>query len=641
MTSNIYFDLNRSLLEIRILELQSSLLPSSQIYCSLSKAIVLEPPVYHALSYVWGDSTEKVSIWVNGKPFEVTKNLFAALKRLRRRTVSIFLWVDAICINQDNILERNSQVQLMKQIFMRAERVLIWLGESEDDSDFAMDLIKAWSPPGAETMEMAQLLKAIPKPFELRAWHAARRLFERPYWKRAWILQEIVFSAQATVLCGAKHVSWRDVGISQLAWSKLKGLPENAVLVHKNQLRMVQLTFYSSVAAILLHHSLLRSDNSEGILQLIYSTAESHATDPRDKIYALLGFREVEVLGLVPHYDKPVEKVYGEFVGAYLEEERKLGILCQAGAGWPKAEPHLCLPTWVPDFRASFAQLRSPRLSRFYASEDTIAAATISEDLQVLTARGVIYDVISDINAGYSERQKRIKNRWLDLALGQKGDHPTGIPRLQAYFRTVIADDSGFGYGRPGFKDSKNEKGFFDLAAGMMYMLGDMALKKDQSKFQAQIGSQTAEALLQQKDYVQHFVIWSQHEPKSLTKQAFLAPFLGDSESKSVSPIQWHEDGGQDRGRECVDLFLERQVFTCTKRSFVTTQKGYMGLASQGAQKDDLICVLLGCDKPLIIRKIENHYILVGDSYIYGMMNGEIIQEVRDGNVSFQDIIFQ
>lgn len=488
---------------------------------------------------------------------------------------------------------------------------------------------------------MVQLLKAIPKPFELRAWHAARRLFARPFWKRAWVLQEIIFSDQATVLCGAKHVSWRDLGIAQVAWSKLTGIPENAHLVHNNHLRMVQLTSYSGVAAMLLHHLLRRLGESEDTLRLIYSTAESNATDPRDKIYALLGFDEVRGLGLVPNYEKPVEKVYGEFVWAYLEEERKLDILCQTGAGWPKAQPLLDLPTWVPDFRGSFARLRAPRLSPFYASEDAMAAATISEDLQVLTAQGVIYDVISDINAGHTEGEKRIRNRWLDLALDQKGDHPTGIPRLQAYFRTVIADNSGFGYGRPGFKDGESEKMFFDLAAAMMCMLGDMALKKDQSDFQAKIGSQTAEVLLQQSDYVQNFVIWSQNKPKSLTKQAFLAPFFGDPEPKAVSRIQWPEDEDQGRGRKCTAIFLERQVFTCTKRSFFTTQKGYMGLASQGAKKDDLVCVLLGCDKPLIIRKIKNHYILVGDSYIYGMMNGEIIQEVRDGNASFQDIIFQ
>jgi hypothetical protein len=108
-----------------------------------------------------------------------------------------------------------------------------------------------------------------------------------------------------------------------------------------------------------------------------------------------------------------------------------------------------------------------------------MAAATISEDLQVLTAKGVVYDVISDINASYTEGAKRIRNRWLDLALDQKGDHPTGIPRLQAYLRTVAADNSGFGYRRPGFKDSESEERFFDLAAAMMCILRDMALKKD------------------------------------------------------------------------------------------------------------------------------------------------------------------
>jgi len=83
-----------------------------------------------------------------------------------------------------------------------------------------------------------------------------------------------------------------------------------------------------------------------------------------------------------------------------------------------------------------------------------------------------------------------------------------------------------------------------------------------------------------------------------------------------------------------------KYLLVCTKGSFFTTQRGYISLSSQGAKKDDLVCVLLGCDKALIIRKIKNHHILC-DSYIYGMMNGEIIQEVRGGNTSFQDIVFQ
>jgi hypothetical protein len=226
--------------------------------------------------------------------------------------------VDAICINQQNIPERNFQVQLMKEVYSNAERVLIWLGECEDESDLAMDLIKTWAPPGAEQMDMARLLEKVPKGFDIRAWHAARRLFHRDYWKRAWILQEIVFSKQASVLCGSKHVSWEELGIAQVKWEKLKSQPENFHLLKPEQLKMVDLTFFDAVATISLHHVLQRMGKSRGLSSLLSLTHRSHATDPRDKIYALLGFSEVAVLGLAPDYNKPVERVYGEFFLAYL-----------------------------------------------------------------------------------------------------------------------------------------------------------------------------------------------------------------------------------------------------------------------------------------------------------------------------------
>jgi hypothetical protein len=211
-------------------------------------------------------------------------------------------------------------------------------------------LLKAWSPPDAEQMSMAQFLERIPQGFNIRAWHAARRLFARNYWKRAWIFQEIVFSKQATVLCGSKHVSWGELGRAQVKWQQLKSQPENFHLLKQDQLKMVQLTFFDTIAAISLHHLLQRLDESRGLFQLLNSTDRSHATDPRDKIYALLGFSEVAVLDLEPDYKKPVERVYGEFVQAYVEGERKLNVLFMTGIGYGKAETIHRPPIMGPGF---------------------------------------------------------------------------------------------------------------------------------------------------------------------------------------------------------------------------------------------------------------------------------------------------
>lgn len=433
MASTIYSHsiLNPKLYEIRVLELQPDLCDSSPIRVRLSKAFISDPPEYHALSYLWGDSSEKVPIFVDGKRFNIGKNLFAALKCLRLRDSSLLLWADAVCIDQENVSERNFQVRLMKQVYSSG------------------------------------------------SWYAVRRLFAREYWFRAWVLQEIVFSNRAMVRCGTKQVAWRDLGVVQWKWEQLKSEPENFHLLTPEQLKIVTLTFFSAVSSITLQHLARRQPNivPRSLFRLLRATNASQATDPRDKIYALLGFEEVSVLNIEPDYTKPVERVYAEFVQAYLESECKLNILLQTGIGYKRAEPLIDLPSWVPDFRRSVYSVHS---HHFHAADGRLAIATISIDLRKLTAQGIIYDVITNVDSGRVDEQKRIKSCWLDLALGHKIKHPTGIPQLQAYFRTVVADDSGFGYGKPGFRDEESQRSFFNLAAGMMFLLGEMALEKDQ-----------------------------------------------------------------------------------------------------------------------------------------------------------------
>ena len=487
-------------------------------------------------------------------------------------------------------------------------------------------------------LELLERVISTPNGFDLRSWHAARRLFAGEYWFRAWVFQEIVFANQATVRCGSKHVAWRDFFIVQWKWEQLKSEPEKFHLLTPEQLMMVTLTFYNAVSSITLHRLAQRRINlPRSLFRLLSSTSASHATDPRDKIYALLGFEEVAVLGLEPDYTKPVERVYAGFVQAYLEAEYKLDILFQTGIGYRRAEPLIDLPSWVPDFRRSVYSVHS---HHFHAAEGTLAIATISIDFRKLTAPGIVYDVITNVDFDRVGEHKAIKSRWLDLALGHKIKHPTGIPQLQAYFRTVVADDSGFGYGKPGFRDEKSQRYFFNLAAGMMFQLGEMALEKDQSAFQAPSGPQVTGIMLEEADYILQFFIWHQQIPALMSRRALLSPFLGDLESGQDSQIQWpEEDDDKTRGSTGTHLFLEKQAFTCTNQCFFLTAKGYMGIGCRGIRKDDVVCVLLGCDMPLIIRKMEDYYLLVGNAYIYGLMNGEALQDIQESKAIVEDII--
>ncbi|KAF3070244.1 hypothetical protein CFAM422_006775 [Trichoderma lentiforme] len=125
---------------IRVLTLKPSQDPSEPIHISLSVVKLNDDPSFEALSYCWGDATDKLLIFCDGVPFPVTKNLESALRHLRQTEDERTLWVDAICINQGNIPERNHQVSIMKDIYRKARLVVIWLGDADEDSDLVFPL---------------------------------------------------------------------------------------------------------------------------------------------------------------------------------------------------------------------------------------------------------------------------------------------------------------------------------------------------------------------------------------------------------------------------------------------------------------------------------------------------------------------
>jgi hypothetical protein len=134
--------------EFRLIELSPSA-ESESIKCDLrSYSMNMNYPAYVALSYAWGRQERFDDIDLNGSRFPVGKNLWQFLHHMRLRDKHITLWIDAICINQSNVKERNHQVQMMRQIYSNAQSVSVWLGEAGDSrySNVAMDYLAAQNP---------------------------------------------------------------------------------------------------------------------------------------------------------------------------------------------------------------------------------------------------------------------------------------------------------------------------------------------------------------------------------------------------------------------------------------------------------------------------------------------------------------
>lgn len=146
--------------------LQTSSTPAVR-YQKYSTSIVR----YEALSYVWGDPNPKTpfSIYLNGLRFKVTDNLYSALRRLRRPERNRILWIDAICINQNDPLERAKQVQFMAKIYGQANNVLVWLGDAEDGSDGAFQAICA-AQINTDKISQGAILSLLRRPWFRRIW---------------------------------------------------------------------------------------------------------------------------------------------------------------------------------------------------------------------------------------------------------------------------------------------------------------------------------------------------------------------------------------------------------------------------------------------------------------------------------------
>jgi len=115
--------------EIRLLSLSPGA-RADNIYGELLTKSLDESPCYEALSYVWGDEKNTRSIFLDGRVWNVTASLESALRHLRREDeTDRILWVDALCINQGNTVERNQQVSVMRDIYETAQDVLVWFGE--------------------------------------------------------------------------------------------------------------------------------------------------------------------------------------------------------------------------------------------------------------------------------------------------------------------------------------------------------------------------------------------------------------------------------------------------------------------------------------------------------------------------------
>jgi ankyrin repeat protein len=241
---------------------------------------------YEALSYTWGTNKKTRQIVLNSERFMVTDNLYLALQYLRFKKEDRILWIDAICIDQSHIPERNHQVSHMASIYQDADRVLFWLGEPTYDTSL---LISSLTRLQARASDVPNISLENTHDSRLKTLWNDEILFEdsctllkgllsllaRPWFKRSWILQEVCFAQTGVVVCGTQTIPAHVFALTP--W-----LLDLQPAAHcKGVLQMMP-------GATRLTRTFLSGREMRNFYSLLQRFYRSEASDPRDQVYALL-----------------------------------------------------------------------------------------------------------------------------------------------------------------------------------------------------------------------------------------------------------------------------------------------------------------------------------------------------------------
>lgn len=297
--------------ETRFFHLESG---DGEINGELVHHTLLEPPTYIALSYCWGDPGDTVPIHVGGRRIDITKNLEAALRELRRSGEAV-LWCDALCINQADSFERSQLVLRMGRVYSAAQRVVAWLGPASSDSSLAMSCI-------AGRVEGTLPTRAVDL------------LLEREYFRRMWIIQEIAKARDVELWCGTDRLPLTTFETFVKSYVSSRNLDTfHALRLFRARERQSRI----GVPRMLLSEALLR-------------TRTARATDPRDKLYAILGLTidGNEVIP-IPNYVASHQQIL-EQANQYMVADEGQGNLMLVGAYCPADTRRASNPSWSIDW---------------------------------------------------------------------------------------------------------------------------------------------------------------------------------------------------------------------------------------------------------------------------------------------------
>jgi hypothetical protein len=302
-----------------------SLLPSQEIndiLCHMETAELAEKPSYNALSYLWGEPNADCRfVFINGIQLRVRQNLYQALLHLRSKFTGVRLWVDAICINQSDADERSQQVRRMGTIYEQATCVYVWIGEETHDRIEAIEILKAAEthiPPTDEELRAALRSLREKGVFNQRCMGVLFKFWSEHYWQRVWIIQEIVLASKLVVCCGSHRLSWDTMCATAEVLKKWPGMLKPDF----GEIAALPPEFFNHIPNRLQAQRLKRHSSGKSFFDtktMLGISLEAGCSDPRDKIYGLLGV--IDSPSMPIDYSKSLFEVYCDMIHHIQDQE--------------------------------------------------------------------------------------------------------------------------------------------------------------------------------------------------------------------------------------------------------------------------------------------------------------------------------
>ena len=523
---------------------------------------------YQALSYTWGSPKDPGRIYIqSGQELStlfVTRNCEEALRYLRREDGSINLWVDAVCINQQDQEERAQQVSIMRSIYSKGSKVIVWLGPASGDSKVALEWIDSiageitYDP---HTQEMRALTanstrlnsaEVLASDVELEAF---ANLIERAYFDRLWVWQEVRMGGERVRLrCGYDQGHWDRLMTTVFYCNRrlIKGhVGVRRLTPRTNFLRYLPLSGRFGIIDALEHMRLCK------------------CADQRDRVYTIEAFSEAAhpLLQVTIDYKVSVQLLYILLALRHLCVSDSFEILLHVGDDVPHSAQEqneiTGLPSWVPNWaRRNTAE----RLTMGIASGFSRGVASRGNSATQLKVRGVSVGTVMKTH-GFGH----------DLL------HPCNTNVINSAMHAPL----------------------------QAILPRDIQLQTTQPNPQDRKQFRQVVRVLTQDNYAEHFVPASSR-PTFLEAEIRVMTALWNLGPKILSPQQARVMG-------CFYKCLGRTLFIC--------DNGRIGLGPGCMQKDDDLAVILGCPNVMVLRRApgEDHYHIVGNAVCSGLMDGEAL----------------